>query len=333
MADLVKQQCGGKACKEEIVKMSENARLPNCATTTNAPARDRKHDAARQSIEDLRARKAGDIMNARVKTISSQATIARALKTLVTWNITGLPVVKNAKFVGVITEKDILNLILRKGSQSGSVKDHMTTRTTTFAEEDNVGDVFDCLVQKHYRRVPILRSGKVAGIISRGDLIRVYLEALQVPPAMEPTCSVADGPTAREVMTLGLLTVRPHTSVLEAMSLIVAHGITGLPVVDDNLDLVGMVSEKDLLSLFRDPHVWSRRVGDLMSYDVTAAAVSTPMLDVCECLANSGFRRVPVVERGKLVGIVSRSDLIMFILKNPSVISSYTAVGAGGAAR
>lgn len=308
--------------------MSENTQPSSTAAMANTPARDKQHDAARQLVENLRSRKAADIMRVRVKTISSQATISKALKTLVTCRVTGLPVVKNAKFVGIITEKDILNLTLRKGSLTGSVQDHMTTRTTTFDVEANVGDVFDCLTQKHYRRVPILRSGKVAGVISRADLIRVYLEVLQDPPAVPPTSSVVDGPTAGDVMTLGLLTVRPHTSVLEAMSLIAAHGITGLPVVDNNLNLVGIVSEKDLLTLFRDPHVRSRHVGDIVSYDVTAAVVSTSMLDVCECLANSGFRRVPVVERGKLVGIISRSDLITFILNNPSVITDRTTAPA-----
>jgi CBS domain-containing protein len=304
--------------------MSENTQPSSTATTADNPARDKQHDAARQLVEDLRSRKAADIMRVSVKTIGSQAAISKALKTLATCCITGLPVVKNAKFVGIITEKDILNLTLRKGSLSGTVQDHMTTRTTTFDEEANVGDVFDCLTQKHYRRVPILSCGKVAGIISRADLIRVYLEALQVPPAMPPTSSVVDGPTAGDVMTLGLLTVSPHTSVLEAMSLIVAHEITGFPVVDNNQNLIGIVSEKDLLTLFRDPHVRSRQVADIMSYDVTAAVTSTSMLDVCECLANSGFRRVPVVERGKLVGIISRSDLITFILDNPSVITNRT---------
>jgi len=310
--------------------MGENTQPSTAAAMANTPPRDKQHDAARQLVEDLRSRKAADIMRVHVKTISSQATVSKALKTLVTCRITGLPVVKNAKFVGIITEKDVLNLTLRKGSLSGSVQDHMTTRTTTFDVEASVGDVFDCLTQKHYRRVPILRGGKVAGIVSRADLIRVYLEALQVPPAGPPTSSVVDGPTAGEVMTLGLLTVRPHTSALEAMSLIVAHGITGLPVVDNSQNLIGIVSEKDFLTLFRDPHVWSRQVADIMSYDVTAAVVNTSMLDVCECLANNGFRRVPVVERGKLVGIISRSDLITFILDNPSVITNRTTAPAAG---
>jgi CBS domain-containing protein len=175
-----------------------------------------------------------------------------------------------------------------------------------------------------------LHHDKVVGVISRADLIRIYLEACQFTPAVQTVNSVKDGPTAREVMTLGLITTRPHTPAIEAMSLMVAYEITGLPVVDDNLDLVGIVSEKDLLSLVCDPHLQARRVGDLMSYNVTAAAANTSMVDVCECLANSGFRRVPVVERGKLVGILSRSDLIMFILKNPSLIGNRTTVAVGG---
>jgi len=268
-------------------------------------------------------------MRGRVKTIDSEATIRRAVKTLAERDVTGLPVVKGTRLIGIITEKDVLNLILRAGCQSGRVADHMTTRITTFGEEDSVGDIFDCLMQKHFRRVPIVRDGKITGIISRGDLIRVYLEALQVSSSGRPAASVANTPTVREVMTPGLLTIRPHASVLEAMRIIVAYGITGLPVVDENLDLVGMVSEKDLLELFHDPHIRSRQVGDLMSYDLTAAAVDTSVLDVCECLANTSFRRLPVVEGGKLVGIVSRSDLITFILKNPSVLTKSAAIGAG----
>jgi tRNA nucleotidyltransferase (CCA-adding enzyme) len=159
------------------------------------------------------------------------------------------------------------------------------------------------------------------------------MEALQVSPSGEAAGSVADAPTVREVMTPGLLTTRPHASVLEAMRIIVEYGITGLPVVDENLDLAGMISEKDLLELFHDPHIQSRQVGDLMSYDLTAAAVDTSVLDVCECLANTSFRRLPVVDGGKLVGIISRSDLIMFILKNPSVLTKRAAIGAAGTAQ
>lgn len=313
--------------------MSKNAERRGTRAKTTTLAHDNNHGAARQAIKDLRSRKAGDIMKVRVKTIGSEATISKVLKTLVARNITGLPVVKDTRLVGIITAKDTLNLILRTGCQSGFVADHMTTRVTAFDEEDRVGDVFDCLMQRHFRRVPILRSGKVAGTVSRADLIRVYMETLQVPPSGPPAGSVVDGPAAREVMTSGLLTTRPHASVLEAMSIIVAHGITGLPVVDDNLDLVGTISEEDLLALLHDPDVRPRQIGDLMIYDLTAAPVTTSVLDVCECLANSGFRRVPVVERGKLVGIISRSDLIMFILKNLSVITECTAVGAGGTAQ
>ena len=59
-----------------------------------------------------------------------------------------------------------------------------------------------------------------------------------------------------------------------------------------------------------------------MTRDLTTFDADADALDVCKCLANRSFRRLPVVERGKLVGIVSRADLIMFILRNPSVITS-----------
>ena len=312
--------------------MSENTHSPCTAAKTSTLARHRSDTAALQVTEELRSMKAGDIMKVRVKTIGSKSTVHSAMKTLVDRRVTGLPVVKAKTLIGIITEKDILNQLVRTGCQSSLVGDHMTTRVTTFDKEDSVGDIFDCLMQKHFRRVPILHDGRIVGIISRADLIRVHMQTLGVSPSGQVAYEVAEGPTARDIMTSGLLITMPHASVLEAMSSIVAHEVTGLPVVDDGLNLVGMVSEKDLLTLLHDPHVRSRQVRDIMSYDLTAAGLNTGLSDICECLANSGFRRLPIVERGRLVGIISRSDLIKFIVKTPSVITACTPAGVGSSA-
>jgi len=166
----------------------------------------------------------------------------------------------------------------------------------------------------------VLRDGQLVGLISRADLIRTYMTTLH-PSSSSPNRSVVStSPTARTVMTSGLLTTQPQASIAEAMGILVAHGITGLPVVDDSMNLLGIISEKDLLVLLHDPYSHSCRVGDVMSRDLTTFGPDADLLEVCECLAHSNFRRVPVIERRKLVGIISRSDMLLFILKHPSTI-------------
>ena len=66
-----------------------------------------------------------------------------------------------------------------------------------------------------------------------------------------------------------------------------------------------------------------------MSHDLTAVDANTGLFDICGCLANASFRRLPVVEGGKLVGIISRSDLMMFILKYPAIMTRCATVGGG----
>jgi len=297
--------------------MNDSGYPSNTRVQRPASIRQSDGDAARQLLRDGLPEKARDIMKVGVKTVDCTATVYEAVRILVQRNITGLPVVDDTNLVGVITERDILNLISRTGCQLGCVGEHMTTPVVTFDETESTAEVLNCLLNNHFRRVPILRDGKLAGIISRADLLCAYRETFGASPLGQPLHGAAGGPGVREVMTSGLLTTRPEAPIFEAMSILVAHGISGLPVVDGQMNLVGLVSEKDLLTLVHDPFARSCRVGDLMSRDLTTFEADAHLFDVCACLANSSFRRVPIVEGGKLVGLVSRSDLIVFLLKHP----------------
>jgi CBS domain-containing protein len=127
-------------------------------------------------------------------------------------------------------------------------------------------------------------------------------------------------PRVRDVMTCGLLTTSPDAFVIDAMELLLAHEITGLPIVDDSMRLLGIVSEKDILKLFDGDHPEAWHVRDIMTSDVVSFDVHDSLVAVCGCLARNSFRRVPVLDRGRLVGIVSRADLIVYILKNRAIL-------------
>lgn len=121
-----------------------------------------------------------------------------------------------------------------------------------------------------------------------------------------------------DIMSTNVVTVVPDTTILEATNILTKHNITGLPVVDRKKRLLGIVSEKDLLQLaYRlKTHTYTsenspKTVKDVMTKEVVAFDENDRLSDVIRCLTDHDFRRVPILSGGKLVGIISRGDLLV----------------------
>ncbi len=123
-------------------------------------------------------------------------------------------------------------------------------------------------------------------------------------------------PKAKDVMSCEVVYVTKDTPMVEAANLLVMNDITGIPVVDEEQRLVGIITEKDILDLY---HVMQyandRKVGSSMSREVVSFDVNDDLDDICMCLRDSYFRRVPITSEGRLVGVVSRRDLILHVLR------------------
>jgi len=121
--------------------------------------------------------KASDVMTKGVETIYEDKPIFEAIKILAENEWGGLPVVsKDGDLKGVISDKDLLRLLYRKGQEEGTVKDYMTREVVCFEEEDSLKDICESLMNNVFRRVPILSKGKLVGIVSRSDLMRFILK-------------------------------------------------------------------------------------------------------------------------------------------------------------
>jgi CBS domain-containing protein len=139
---------------------------------------------------------------------------------------------------------------------------------------------------------------------------------------------------AADVMTTGAATIRPDASLAEAARIMLDHRISGLPVVDADGTLVGIVTERDFLRgdggqrqrwidvLLREPSaqitsdaLHSRRVEDVMSIDPVFVDVEAPAEDIVELMERYGVKRIPVVADGKVVGIVSRANLLLALTR------------------
>ncbi len=116
-------------------------------------------------------------------------------------------------------------------------------------------------------------------------------------------------------MTKDLITIKENTSVRDAIKLLIDKKISGLPVVKDDMSLIGIITEKDLLQLVFYDSMDDAIVGDIMTRDVLTMHKDTDLYEVCEFFMQNNYKRVPVVSDNKLVGILSRKDMLKYILR------------------
>jgi CBS domain-containing protein len=114
--------------------------------------------------------------------------------------------------------------------------------------------------------------------------------------------------TAKDIMTTRVVTVKPSTPIPEAARLLVRRKISGVPVVDekDKTKVVGILTEADLLAA----PAGAKTVAEVMRKRVISVSPETTIDEIAAILVKRKIKRVPVLEGGKLVGIVSRIDVL-----------------------
>lgn len=119
-----------------------------------------------------------------------------------------------------------------------------------------------------------------------------------------------------KIMNRDVVSVNSHTHVYDAMNLLIENRISGLPVVDDENNLIGIISEKDMLGLLVEREISKDQlVGDFMTRNVKTFAPEDSIIDISEFFISSHVRRVPIVKEGKLAGVISRADIIKLIVE------------------
>jgi CBS-domain-containing membrane protein len=125
---------------------------------------------------------------------------------------------------------------------------------------------------------------------------------------------------AKDVMSRAVITVRPHVSVDVAAAVLVAHGFASAPVVTAEGVLRGMVSEGDLLRTRPVPDAPTTgadptTVADVMTPQPTTVRAADELVDVAGVLLDRGVHAVPVLQGERLVGILSRHDVLRLIAR------------------
>ena len=127
---------------------------------------------------------------------------------------------------------------------------------------------------------------------------------------------------ARDVMTSPVIVLRPDTPAREAAALLCAHGFTAVPVVDGRRRIVGMATEADLVRFRIPPDGWvvdeyaDPAVEAVMTPDPVVRGPEDDLADVVAVMLDTATTSVPIVEDGRLVGIVSRRDVLRAVARH-----------------
>lgn len=151
---------------------------------------------------------------------------------------------------------------------------------------------------------------------------------------------------ARDIMNKDVITIRENSSIEEAAEILTENNISGAPVVDKNGKLVGMVTEGDLLHQETNPRtpaflnilgafiyingleryredfkkLAATSTSEIMTRDLVTAVGDTEIEDVAALMVKHGIKRVPVVEKDNLIGIISRADIVKTMARKSRVL-------------
>jgi CBS domain-containing protein len=275
----------------------------------------------------LRAR---DIMTTRVVTVGPDDTLDVAVHKMTELRFSALPVIdRRFRIVGMISLLDVLRHREDGGADTTRVSAVMNPDVLSVPPRANLSLLAHRLRSYGELRVmPVVDGAVLVGVVTRSDLLRVRArpgplarlaqrfrgddDAVPVPVRARRNAPAHPGTgQVREAMTTEVVTARPTDQVDAVAAQLVELRHRSLPVVDEQRRLVGLVSEADLLG--REPlsgRTNGRTVASVMTKDVITLSPEDSISSARMLIAEHGLRMVPVVEDGRVIGVLSRTDLV-----------------------
>ncbi len=259
-----------------------------------------------------------NLMSEDLITVDKDQSLSDALKLLRKHNVSRLPVINKKELVGIVSERDIANKLGSSKYESMPasrlhVSSVMVKDVITVPETMQLADVAKLMLDEGIGSVPVMCEDKMVGIVSKADFV-----------------TLADGIafdkiSVKEIMCKDLIVVSPTERLVHARRLMLESNIGRLPVVEDD-EVIGMVTSKDLMRAFIDfrktvPEKYQKAqikdvlVEDIMSINPTCATKDMTISELSEIIMETGYNGLPVVEDGKVIGIVTQTDILRLIQK------------------
>jgi CBS domain-containing protein len=186
----------------------------------------------------------------------------------------------------------------------------------TMASTTPIYDSIRIMVKEGFRRIPIANPGTKAleGIVTATDIVD-YLGGGKkfelVQQKFGGNLFKAINEPVKLIMTKGVFAVKISAKMSDVIELMKSKNLGGLPVVDEENRVKAIITERDIAGLFADK-ISGIKVSEVMSEKVITALPKTTIFETEKTMVTQGFRRLPIISDGKVVGIITTMDIIRF---------------------
>lgn len=229
------------------------------------------------------------------------------------------------KLLNKINQFDDLNLQTKKYEHDGDIMDIAFKDVITASQSATIIEIANLMSEKDIRRVPITDpgSGKLLGIVTTMDILDFFGGGKKYNLITEKHqgnfLSAINAPI-KEIMTTGVKTMTNKDTIIDAADLMLEEGIGGFPIVNSDEEIVGMVTEGDVVNKL-DRLISDLEVQDVMATDVITTTPGTRIEGITKIMVRNSLRRVPIVgedpnsesKEEKLLGFITASDILKYI--------------------
>lgn len=254
------------------------------------------------------------VMSSKVLTITPENTLYEAAKIMGEKHVGSLIVVKYDTPVGIITERDLLSKAVCRGIdlekdwlvggvsiKEEKVEKFMSYPLITVSAKSSIRDAAKLMIERRIRRLGVRESGKLVGIMTASDLIRCLPE---VSETMQIWFEVD------YFMKKRVVTVDEKMPVI-AVAKLMGENRIGSVIITRQGEPVGIFTERDLLTKFLAvDRSLTTEVGEVCSSPLITAPLGINVNEAAAIMASKGIRRLPITEKGMLVGIITARDLV-----------------------
>lgn len=216
-----------------------------------------------------------------------------------------------------LRDKDRLSLKRRPSKKREREILHIAkSPVVTMAPTTPIYDGIQIMTKEGFRRIPIANPGTrtLEGIVAATDIID-YLGGGKkfqiIQKKFAGNIFKAINEPIKLIMIKKVVSVQTSAKISKAIELMTQQNLGGLPVVDDKNRVKAIITERDIANMFAE-RISGVTVARLMSEKVVTAIPKTTIFEAARTMTTQGFRRLPIISEGKVVGIITAMDIIRF---------------------
>ncbi len=240
-----------------------------------------------------------DIMIKDVATMSVNETVFSAAKKMFEKRVSCIIVLDGDKVAGILTETDFLKRIAARKREFAhmEIARLMTSPVISISSDTSVLQAGAIAEENHVKKLPVIDNGKLVGIITQTDLVRVFTY-------------YGMWRDIEEIMTPDVVTIQSETTVVEAAEAMTNNNISCIVVLNDK-EVTGVLTERDVLKRViaaqKDPN--TTKINEVMSSPVKTVPPDYSVFSASRLIENTNIRRLIVLEGNTLKGIVTQTDI------------------------